>query len=77
MKQIVLMWLCLMISACSFKEQIKTCPKVPTLLTEETHVPRLLGNTWRDLAIHTLELREAAMQCNIDKALMREWEEEN
>jgi len=33
--------------------------------------PELSGSTWRDLAIYSLEQKQAIQQCNIDKGSIK------
>jgi len=49
------------------------CPVPPSLLLRDVQDEGFKGQTYRDLAEYTLELKQKVMSCNNDKRLLREW----
>ena len=62
-----------MICACSLNPVERIKP--PDLLLQDCYAPDFAGETYGDLVLHVVELREAIGLCNNDKAALRQWAE--
>lgn len=59
----------MILSGCSnpTKPPEQVCPEPPTVFYQQTPVPEFEGETYRDMAKFTGELKNALAQCNLDK----------
>jgi hypothetical protein len=49
----------------------------PSILAQELQLPQFTGKTNQDLVNHIFDLNAVIAQCNIDKALLKSWANNN